>query len=71
MEVNILEVGGSSSRSSNSITINVLISNIVEDIAIGVKTSNYSIRGSASSISLLANNDMFISDRVRDQGVVD
>ena len=71
IEVNVLEAGSSSSRSSNSITINILISNIVEDTAIGVKTSNYSIRGSASGISLLTNNNIFISNRVRDQGVID
>ena len=71
VEVDVLKAGGSSSRSSNSITINILISNTIEDIAIGVKTSNYSIRGSASGISLLANNNIFISNRVRDQGVID
>ena len=70
-EVDVLEARGSGGGSGNSITIDVLIGDAVEDTATGVKTSDHGIRGSASGISPLADNDAFIGDRVGDRGVAD
>lgn len=70
-EVDVLKARGGGGGSGNSITINVLISNTVEDTTTSVETSNHGIGSSGSGIGPLADNDTFIGDGVENRGVTD